>query len=92
MPDEPVRLGSIASFHFFPVPHQLFIADSMRHNAQKRALGQRTGVAKIAGGVPAFFAGFDPFGVMPDGVWDGLCGGLEALEFFLRQKLMPAVV
>ena len=92
MPDIPIRLRRIASFHLFPIPIQLFISNPMGHNPQQRTFRKRTGVAEIARRAAAFLTGFDPFGVVTDRVRDGLRRSFEALEFFRRQKLVLSVV
>ena len=84
MPDKLIRLRRIASLHLFPVPHHLFIANPMGHNPQKRALGQRAGVAEVARRATACLTGFDPFGMVTDGVRDGLRRGFESLDFSRR--------
>ena len=84
MPDIPIRLRRIASFHLFPVPIQLFISNPMGHNPQQRTFRKRTGVAEIARRATGCLAGLDPFGVVTQGARDGLRRDYEALEFFRR--------
>ena len=92
MPDIPIRLRRITSFHFTPVPIQFFISNTMGHDPQQRTFRKRAGVTEVARRAAAFLTGFDPFGVVTDGVRDGLRRSFETLEFFRRQKLMSSIV